>query len=387
MSDRDRLCVTIRMPGLDALRAIAVLLTFTMHFSWLYVANFLSVDLEKSTLRAANSAEMVWAIAHYYSLYGVYLFFMISGMLIGRKWLDSTHQPTILHYLRDRAARIFPAFWAALAATAAFMADQPAAFSPSVIDVLGNASLLNWFAPHYAPPWLIVSWSLQVEWLFYLLMPLLASCLRQTPETWRVPALWLVAIGLSVALKGLGGRHFAYPLFFALGIATVLTSVNAMKAARHAPLGVFIALLVALQLGYAWLAPIGAEKPPWEIGAFDAFTWGFLLVGGMFFTRVAYAPPRWLLHRAVLALGRISYSFYLWHLLVLIAMFAFITRSVPLSQALSQWNWVPRWWVLAIVGGAVSWAVSWVSYQIFEVAYFRARGNGRASASRVEGAK
>lgn len=363
------------MSGIDALRAVAVLLTFAMHYSWFYSAMYLALDPEHTTLASATTLEQALALLPYFSLYGVYLFFMISGYLIGGRWLRED-SPPILDYVRDRAWRIFPAFWVALVAAWALTRARGISIDASVADVLFNASLLNWFAPEAHPPWLIVSWSLQVEWLFYLAMPIVAWLLRQVPQTARVWALWIIVAMLCVMLKSLGERHFAYPAFFAVGIVVALKETEARHWAAHIRMFPVIAAMLVLHGLYAFAEPIGAAKPPWSIGFFDGFSLLFVLVGGAFFIKITFDPPRWAVPRVMIALGRISYSFYLWHLLVLIAIFDLANKTSVSSWVIALPSWL-RGLLLFSLGLGASVMVATASYRVFEMPYFTAPARRR----------
>ena len=347
----------VYVPGLDVLRAIAVLLTFAMHFAWLYGALFLGVDLESKYLPDATGIESAVVIWLHYSLHGVFLFFMISGYLIGRLWLRDS-PPQLSHYLWQRCKRIFPAFWAALLGAWLLAAWRGgAATATKMQDVLLNATLLNWFNPAASPPWLIPSWSLQVEWLFYLTIPLLALLLRGKSFKSSLATLLIIAVLVAAGLKGLGERHFAYPLFFAVGIVVaMLGNAKPEKFARLAarlPRWLPWLLLFALLLGYAALEPIGRVKPAWGFTVFDLFALAFVPVGGVFFVSVGFAANRRVMPRGLYWLGRVSYSFYLWHLIVLIALFDVAAKVPAARETLMQLPWGVRATLLCAAGFAL----------------------------------
>ena len=362
---------TARMPGLDALRTLAVALTYLMHFSWLYASTFMALDLESQRVSTKQSFEQQWVTVQYYSLYGVYLFFMISGLLIARKWLNDD-TPLVGQYLRDRAARIFPTFWIALSVAAWLASTHSPPVSFALKDIVANATLLNWFAPHASPPWLIVSWSLQIEWLFYLAMPLIALLLRAIPSPHRLLALWALTLILTVALKALGERYFAYPAFFSVGISAALYPQWARLAAQKLTLTPLALALLMVHMGYAAADSVGAAKQPWAAGHFDVFALLFLGVGGAMFVKIAFDPPRHLITPAILRLGRVSYSFYLWHLLVLIGAFRLVDKLDVLFY-LRSWPWAARWSLSFVACGRVSVIVSHISYRLFEKPYFATR--------------
>ena len=365
-----------RLAGVESLRGIAVALTFLMHFVWFEAATFLTVDVERVNICRDGSLEKTIVCISYASLYGVYIFFMISGFLIGRQWLNR-NDLSLFRFLRARAYRIFPAFWVALMGAFLLAVYRSVPISTSAFDWFANAFLINWFAPAISPPWLIVSWSLQVEWIFYLIMPLGALLLKGVPEKYRCVMLWIVTLLLVIALKGIGERHFAYPLYFAIGITLSLTRVEQAKSVvRRTPLALLIALILFIQVAYAFLEPIGTPKAAWQITWFDAFAGAFAMCGGLAFIKCALEPPTWLLGDWLQWLGKHSYSFYLWHLSVLILVFHGANNS-EIHASLQQVNWALRWLVLIGVSLLATVAASAASYRMFEAPYFSAVTRGR----------
>jgi exopolysaccharide production protein ExoZ len=364
------LAESTRLLGLDALRAIAVALTFMMHFSWLYASAFFAVDLESVQANTAQPIEQLWVTVQYYSMYGVYFFFMISGLLIGRKWIGQ-NPPPFAPYVRDRAIRIFPAFWFALI-MAGILAASQAATTFATANIIGNFTLLNWFAPHRYPPWLIVSWSLQIEWMFYLTVPLIALLLKRVGSNYRLGTLWAVTLIVTIALKPLGDRYFAYPAYFALGLSVAMYPTWATHVAQKIRIAPFAMALIAMQLSYAFTEAVGAAKLGWHIGAFDWFALLFMFIGGVIFLKIAFDPPPQITGSAMLHLGRISYSFYLWHLLVLICIFRALDAAQLLPH-LRTWPWAARWTTLFVLCGIASALVSGVSYRLLERPYFAQR--------------
>ena len=359
------------VPGFALVRAIAVALTYLMHFSWFYAASYLSVDLERVSLRDAGTLEAAWLTVSYYSLHGVYLFFMVSGFLIGRMWLTDP-SPSAKTYFVERSLRIFPAFWAALAVSFVLSAWRGIALPSDILDIFRNAFLVNWFEPTASPPWLLVSWSLQIEWCFYIAMPVVGVALQAVRPDRRLLCVWGFTAVLAFALKGLGDRYFAYPLFFAVGITTVLKWQPLVSFVGALSAGWWLAGVALVQFVYALLQPVGASKPAWVLGPFDAFTAAYVIFGALLFVRLSFVPPRFAQWPFFLTLGRISYSFFLWHFLVLTLLFVVITNT-SLASFFSNLVWPIRWSTLLTIGFAGSYAAALISYKLFEAPYFAAK--------------
>ena len=165
-----------RVPELDGVRALAILPVILLHCRptgdhWRWLSSI-----------GANGGI------------GVSLFFVLSGYLITGILLDSVDKP---HYYRNfitrRALRIFPLYYAALAAFVLFPAFFADAASWSEMRKWG----VGWFFVYAGnlrqawlaqwPPVLSFSplWSLQIEEQYYLLFPWVVYALSRR-NLWRV---------------------------------------------------------------------------------------------------------------------------------------------------------------------------------------------------------
>lgn len=172
-----------RYPGLDLLRAIAIVWVMFFH-SW--VVGGLGPD---------------WSWLSRYGWMGVDLFFVLSGFLIGQQVLLPLSRGERLRfgdfYLR-RAFRILPAYWVVLAAYALVPAwRELPGMEPLWKFVLMVVNLGN----DYRNPAFSHAWSLCVEEHFYLVFPLLAWALMRKPAVGRVIALALAVVIGGIALR------------------------------------------------------------------------------------------------------------------------------------------------------------------------------------------
>jgi len=173
-----------RLPGLDLLRAIAVLWTMQFHG---FIVGGLGAD---------------WKWLERYGWMGVDLFFVLSGYLIGGQLLRplaNGARPSLCDFYLKRAFRILPAFWAVLAIYLLWpgFREAPgmepwwkfALFIVNLdIDYAANAAFSH-------------AWSLCVEEHFYLLFPALALLLARKPSPAKF---WTVC--LAVLLGGIALR-------------------------------------------------------------------------------------------------------------------------------------------------------------------------------------
>lgn len=182
-----------RLPGLDLLRAIAIVWVMLFHS---YIVGGLGEGYQ-------------WLSR--YGWMGVDLFFVLSGFLIGGQVLAPLARGEPLRFgdfYWRRAFRILPAFWVVLALYAAFpgLREAPgmepwwkfAAFFVNLdIDYSANQAFSH-------------AWSLCVEEHFYLVFPLLAWWLVRMRPALRT-VLWLCAgmVAVGIALRSGAWLHDA----------------------------------------------------------------------------------------------------------------------------------------------------------------------------------
>ena len=285
-------------PQLDGLRALAILMVFVHH---------------------AFRVPLLWC--------GVDLFFILSGYLITSILLrDRDHLSfgAMLgrFYLR-RAERILPAYIVCLLLIATLVPVAWHRLWPFYAFFLQNVP--------YAAGWigsnaLVPLWSLAVEQHFYLVWPPLVYFL---PRRWLAPSMLTLLFGVPV-LRGACTHLFTYsePIYcltpfridaMAAGAlaALWLPGCKPDRAIRAGQLAMAVGLIA-----YAALAMHPWFRRPANTVSFNALAYSLniLVLGGLFlwvrsvergplYRIFASAPMRWL--------GRISYMFYLLHLLVL----------------------------------------------------------------------
>ncbi len=136
---------------LDAVRAIACVMVVVCHIS-LYRG-------DGSLLGLKN---------------GVMLFFALSGYLLYRPFVTGTVD--LRRYATHRVARILPAYLAALVGVSILTGDMAFVRQP-----LTYLLFLQNYDPTLWQGFLGVSWTLVLEVLFYLTLPLLAALLGRSP--------------------------------------------------------------------------------------------------------------------------------------------------------------------------------------------------------------
>ena len=152
-----------RLPGLDTLRAVAIMAVMLYHLRPL---------LPKSMSVVASFGWM-----------GVDLFFVLSGYLIGTQLLKpyaSGDRPSIISFYRRRAYRILPAYLIVLWIYGVFPAWRESAVMPPLWQFL--TFTVNLLFVDFSQHAFSHVWSLCVEEHFYLVFPLLVIWLMRRPS-------------------------------------------------------------------------------------------------------------------------------------------------------------------------------------------------------------
>ncbi len=358
-----------RDPALDGLRGVAILLVYLFHYG--------------GGLRSPHAAVRAFGYLCESGWIGVHVFFVLSGYLItGLLVRDLRFPHALRNFYMRRALRIFPVYYGAIiaAAVAAAVAGAHAgALRPLLpyLAFLQDIPPLAGVAVDPPPPLpLYHLWSVAVEEQFYLLWPflLLWAGIRR-----RGLALCLVVFGLTCAFRAIVFAPAAYP------------------AAVGQQLGFFLLTRAGgLALGGAlalWPAATASDRPPrWAKSAAIAGALCFLAVGWSGGTLLltnsrmylfampaidiaAAATLALCLHPGLLRrslsstvlrwFGRISYGFYVLHIL-LEPLFDWIGRALAHSDTGMGYQAVRFLVALPITAG-----VAWASFRWFETPFLR----------------
>ncbi len=169
-----------RIPSLDGLRAVSILLVIGFH-------GLNSVSQKTSH----DDYHGLWLMLLSGNL-GVSIFFVISGFLITRlllREIDETGTVRLTDFYLRRTFRIWPAFYTYLLAV--IVLHKLRFIGIAAKDVIAAATFSLNYVPHVGNWWVGHSWSLSVEEQFYLFWP--AVLLMVGPRR----AVW-VAVGLLV---------------------------------------------------------------------------------------------------------------------------------------------------------------------------------------------
>lgn len=324
-----------RYATVDVLRAIAALVVLVAH------AVFLSVGYAAGAL-SRPAGDVVAVLSN-----GIWLFFAISGFLITgpflRSLLEGRPLPGARSYARRRAARILPGYWAALAAVLVFATGAQLQHWWQLPLHLGLAQDL---VPGEAHGMLFVAWTLSVEAMFYVFVPVAAwaasRAARRAPLALNTVALGLIALWVVSVAWRLGVSLLVTPTELTNG--TVPAGLQVLRWVLPSFLCAFVpgALVFlaetphAQRAGGAWKVYRRLRAHPLSlvfaaIGGTVAFTlvanrggrWddisGILLTIPAALPLVAMMEPgriRLRLGRVLGPIGLISYGIYLWHAVI-----------------------------------------------------------------------
>ena len=328
------------IPALDGMRAVSISLVLLSHFGFSFAPG----------------------------IFGVTIFFFISGYLITGhilKEVDQTGRVALPQFYVRRALRLYPALLVmVVVGGAAFVAiggrvtgaDVLSAvfYFANVRDILGGYDAGLPQTPHpYA-----VLWSLAVEEHYYLAFPLLALLLARRRAAFVATLAGLVVAATlwrwHVAANCLDGSCSQYriehgtdtridSILYGAILAALLASRYRMETLR------LVANWPAFVVGLALLLLGLVDRNQWfrETSRFAVQGVGLLLAVGAALHAPALGWVRAMLGWwPCLLIGRLSYSLYLWHWIVLCLAIPLLPG--PLAEPLITTGVPSPWWIAAV---------------------------------------
>ena len=307
---------------------------------------------------------------------GLVLFFVLSGFLLYGPWVragaGSGPRPALGRYARRRLARVVPAYYLAIAASAALL--WPLAGAPGVrLPPVEQLPLFLVFAQNQSADTVLrldaPTWTLAIEASFYLVLPLLGWLALR----WRSTIRGLVGVPLAMLVLGVAYNWVlsrdptptqtlskslpAMLPYFALGMLTaVATEQRRVSSAAATRLVLGGAVLV---IADAWLHAL--TNGAFGLGGVLRVSRDLIAAAG-FAAIIAGAlvrPPRILLWRPLTFTGEVSYGLFLWHVPILLVLRG--NGLLPLHVAAAAAVALP----LSIAAGWLSWryveqpAIAW----------------------------
>ena len=341
-----------RFAQVDELRGIAAVLVLVMHAADEFVAHALRHGHGDIVSRFAHAVD--------FGRIGVVLFFVISGFVVAH----SLRAPgmTLGRFAVRRAFRLYPLFWVSVAAAAAVAVTFPpapaiAANATMVPALLGFEALIG------------VYWTLETELFFYLLAALAASTGHLfRPESLLAMTAALIAFfaALMFGLVPPASRlqwqslplNLAFMLWGALFHATRFHPPHATRELRLQAWAPWIgAALVLAPSAYVFVRYFRSGSP-------DDLRWGisYPVALALFWGACAWRRRS---HAALVGLGVVSYSLYLFHALVV----DLLARSLAAGAIPGAFASLPVMITLAV---AITTVLATVTYRLVEKPFIAA---------------
>jgi len=283
---------------------------------------------------------------------GVDVFFVISGFLMTGLVVKGLERGSlsVLGFYMARARRIVPALLVLCAVLVALgwwvlmPPDYKMLSSHSVYALSFISNIEFWLEAGYFDvasheKWLLHTWSLSVEWQFYLILPLLLWAVWRV-KPGRAAQTWAVGIGLVASLAASMWVTSSEPsaAFYLLHTRAWEMLAGGLVFLQAGSASGIARVLARHPQNRRWLEAAGLLMIVLAIGVFDKETawpgWRATLpVLAAMLVLAAQHESVWTGCRLAQWLGDRSYSLYLWHWPVVVALVYVDMQSEPLAIA------------------------------------------------------
>lgn len=303
-----------RIVALDSARGLAIVLVVVFHYLYSHISD-----------------GWLKEIVAPFGLAGVTLFFMLSGFLIER---HLARDQNLIRYFSRRLFRIFPAYLVAIPIILAVERFGGGVNHFSLKQLLANVFFLS--DVFGAPLLLGVFWTLLIETKFYALAPFLK---RAPPIVlWLAPYAAIAANLGVLLLRGEASNLLTYMTFCFVGMHIGLWR-------RHEISALSLVILVAVGAASAYVFTIYF---PFGLAVFVALDAAVLALALQQPVNLPLLP----------FLGRVSYSWYIYHAAIGYPIIVTISLLLPPEHGAV--------FVGVSAGVIASLAISWVSYSLIE---------------------
>lgn len=366
--------------ALDAMRGIAILVVVLTHTSgyWFKTTRY-PLEIPVFGLSLSN----IFGLAHL----AVVLFFLLSGYLLA--WTEEGRRDRgsygILSYVRRRAFRLIPAYYAAIAL---ILLLRPSSPTPS--SLASHLVFLQGFVPAYPAGVDAAFWTLTPEIVFYVSLPIIVLKLR---KVWHRAAILAALVSLSLvtrlSMSGYipdpaalnenfaGTRLFFFPTtllyLFIVGmlLKMLIEHLNASERVNRwqRPVALtftIIPLVVLVAYPYLSLKQVQILQSPLTMipEAMTIMLFAAALLGSPILKPVLHWRP-------LVFLGEISYSMFLLHRTILLLLSGYVLSwATPWLQSgdLAAWTAFAAFATLMML---IFTAVSYLSFRFIESPFLR----------------
>jgi peptidoglycan/LPS O-acetylase OafA/YrhL len=361
------------LPALDGLRGLAIVMVLFVHFIGDLAPR---TPVERALVKLAN-----------YGVWGVDLFFVLSGFLITRI-LDAAR--TSPHYFRNfyvrRTLRIFPLYFGILLLLFGVLPFLPISYPDGLSEAARHQGWLWTYTCNlylaregsWALPYVSHFWSLAVEEHFYLLWPWIVLALPRKALLGACAVGAAFALGLRCALSFAGAGDVALVVltpcridalcigaFLALAVRSVGIEPVARQARRW-----LLPLAALVLLVSAWNAATEGLLRSLALpvrGTLVALFFGALLLATLV-ARPESAIGRFFHSRPMRFLGKYSYGLYVFHGMIA---YALLEHGALPALVRALGSHLAAMIGQAALGAGVSLALAVASYELYEKQFLR----------------
>jgi peptidoglycan/LPS O-acetylase OafA/YrhL len=334
-----------KLPIIDALRGVAIALVILVHVDdW-----FPSLPTPLAQLTNQGG-------------WGVQLFFILSAVTLLMSWHGRQEEAAAERFMVRRFFRIAPMFYAAIWLYSGNEKYWNRDYAPEGFwswEYALTAGFLHGWLPATINAVVPGGWSIAAEWTFYLMFPLLAGLLTTVNRTLAALAATVAAGGaLTYTLWHASGYHLTdggaylvkayllwwFPAQLPVFLLGFLVYHLTKDGGPHGRLLAWLGLGLALALAFVPLRSLAYI--PYAV-AFAVMVTGLLR-----------APSSWVANRALVHLGKVSYSAYFLHFIV-------VRHTGPIAMRLEPYG-LPGFLAYAGLAFALTALASTATYHLIE---------------------
>ena len=327
------------IPSLHGLRAIAAL--GVVFFHWVSIFPTFNIWLAQFQIPGHPwlNPTLPWALGWQ----GVPLFFVLSGYLLTSQWLTrGLSLQSLVHFYKRRALRIYPAVWVQLLVLVGLAGLLPTIWTPVTWhSLIPNVVMWINLPPVFTSPINDVWWTLPVELMFYLILPLLVWLRRRVGLMLVMTLLASITVGWRwwvthqhsgenmaahlAILDSLPGTLFTFGAGFAIAHMQVhlkpthATRILWMSVAGFFAVQTVLVSNIEVYWQGGWLLRIWSSTLAMSLAG---FVLAICLGAGGFLAKLCSS-------NTMVWLGELSFGIYLWHFPVMQLLNALYPQLAP----------------------------------------------------------